>query len=58
VAGEIGREDLAGRGGLTGGEVAELEDPRPIDGVVDGLSGLEVRKRRLAGSYSAGVRAQ
>ena len=27
----------------------ELQDPGAIDGVVDGLPGLEVRERRLAG---------
>jgi hypothetical protein len=27
----------------------ELHDPGAIDGVVDGLPGLEVRERRLAG---------
>jgi hypothetical protein len=29
--------------------VVELDDPGAIDGVADGLPGLEVRERRLAG---------
>ena len=49
VAREVRREHLARRGGLTGGEVVELQDPVAIDGVVDGLPGLDVRERRLAG---------
>src|SRR5690348_1072528 len=49
VAGEVGREHLARHGGLTGSEAGELDDPGAIDGVVDGLAGLEVRERRLAG---------
>jgi hypothetical protein len=49
VAGEVRREDLARHCGLARGEVEELEDPGAIDGVADGLPGLAVGKRRLAG---------
>src|SRR6185437_4904255 len=46
---EVGWEQLAGHRGLARGEVAELEDPAAVDGVVDGLPGLEAGERRLAG---------
>jgi hypothetical protein len=49
VAGEVRREHLARRGGLTGGEAVELYDPGAIDGVADGLPCLDVRERRLQG---------
>src|SRR5262249_18144843 len=42
-------EHLARRGELAGGDVVELDDPGAIDGVADGLPGLDVRERRLAG---------
>jgi len=32
VTGKAGGEDLAGHGGLAGGEVGELEDPGAVDG--------------------------
>ena len=49
VAGEVGWEQLAGHRGLARGEVAELEDPGAVDGVADGLPGLEAGERRLSG---------
>ena len=50
VAGGTGRQDLACRGGLAGGvEAEQLDDPGAVDGVVDGLPGLEAGERRLAG---------
>jgi hypothetical protein len=39
VTGEVSREHLACRGVLARGEVQELDDPLPIDGIVDGLPG-------------------
>src|ERR1700745_2338089 len=48
VAGKVTREHLARRGELAGGDVVELDDPGAIDGVADGLPGLDVRERRLA----------
>jgi hypothetical protein len=38
VAGKVSREDVAGRGGLAGREMCEL-DPGPIDGVAEGPEG-------------------
>jgi hypothetical protein len=49
VAREVRREHLARRGGLTGGELVELQGSLAIDGVADGLPCLDVRERRLAG---------
>ena len=50
VAGGTGRQDLACRGGLAGGvEAEELDDPGAVDGVVEGLPGLEAGEWRLPG---------
>jgi hypothetical protein len=51
----INWEYLAGHCALAGGEVVKPEDPAAVDGVVDGLPGLEAAKRRLrliAGSHT------
>jgi F420-dependent oxidoreductase-like protein len=49
VARKVRWEHMARRGGLTGGELVELQGPLAIDGVADGLPRLDVRERRLAG---------
>jgi hypothetical protein len=58
VAGKVSREHLAGRGGLTGGEVEELKDPVAVDGVIDCLPGLDAGERWLAGVEENIVSAQ
>src|SRR5205823_4957511 len=49
IAGEAGRQDLACHSGLAGAVAEELEHPGTLDGIVDGLPGLEAGERRLAG---------
>ena len=44
-----GRQDLACQGGLGGAEAEKLDDPGAVDGVVEGLPGLEAGEWRLPG---------